>query len=102
MQALWDFTTRRAFPLAPLSVMGCIGRATIMPDATIHAEGRVLERLGPVLYRVSLPNGKIILAHLSKKLATGNASFQQDDLLWLELTPYDFDQARILGHAETT
>lgn len=76
-----------------------IGRA-IMPDATIHAGGRVLERQGPVLYRVSLPNGKVILAHLSKKLAISNTSFEVGDLLWLELTPYDFDQARILGLAD--
>ena len=70
-----------------------------MPDATIHAEGRVLEQQGPVLYRVSLPNGKIILAHLSKRLADEKAVFAAGEKLWLELTPYDFDQARILGNA---
>ena len=70
-----------------------------MPDATIHAEGRVLEQQGPVLYRVSLPNGKIILAHLSKRLADEKEVFSPGEKLWLELTPYDFDQARILGHA---
>lgn len=70
-----------------------------MPDATIHTHGRVLENRGPVLYRVSLPNGKIILAHLSKALADERAEFQIEDLVLLELTPYDFDQARILGAA---
>jgi len=67
-----------------------------MPDATIHTLGRVLEKQGPELYRVSLPNGKIILAHLSKRLANEKAEFFPDDTLRLELTPYDFDQARIL------
>ena len=67
-----------------------------MPDATIHTLGRVLEKQGPGLYRVSLPNGKIILAHLSKRLAIEKAEFAPDDILRLELTPYDFDQARIL------
>lgn len=71
-----------------------------MPDATIHTHGRVLENRGPVLYRVSLPNGKIILAHLSKPLADGNAVFQINDVVLLEMTPYDFDQARILGRVE--
>ena len=71
-----------------------------MPDATIHTHARVLETRGPVLYRVSLPNGKIILAHLSKRLADENASFSVNDELLLELTPYDFDTARILGLAE--
>jgi translation initiation factor IF-1 len=70
-----------------------------MPDATIHTLGRVLEVAGPVLYRVSLPNGKIILAHLSKPLTDANALFSENDEVLLELTPYDFDTARILGQA---
>jgi translation initiation factor IF-1 len=72
-----------------------------MPDASIHTHGRILEQAGPALYRVSLPNGKIILAHLSKRLADGNAAFAAGDTLLLEFTPYDFDTARILGGAET-
>jgi translation initiation factor IF-1 len=70
-----------------------------MPDATIHTLGRVQETCGPVLYRVSLPNGKIILAHLSKPLTEANAVFSPGDPLLLEFTPYDFDTARILGLA---
>ncbi|MEN9974736.1 MAG: Translation initiation factor [Verrucomicrobiota bacterium] len=68
-----------------------------MPDATIHTHGQVLEIPGPLLYRVALPNGKIILAHLSKALAEGMVVFAVGDQLLLELTPYDFDTARILG-----
>lgn len=71
-----------------------------MPDATIHTCGKALEQAGPVLYRVSLPNGKIILAHLSKQLADEMAVFAAGDMLLLELTPYDFDTARILGRGE--
>lgn len=67
-----------------------------MPDATIHTEGRVIARMGEVLYQVSLPNGKIILAHLSKPLAEAGTAFGEGDRLRLEMTPYDFDQARIL------
>jgi translation initiation factor IF-1 len=68
-----------------------------MPDATIHTQGRVLENPGPILYRVALPNGKIILAHLSKRLTEEKTVFQTDEQVLLELTPYDFDTARILG-----
>jgi translation initiation factor IF-1 len=68
-----------------------------MPDASIHTHGRILEQAGPALYRVSLPNGKIILAHLSKPLADANACFEPERHVLLELTPYDFDTARILG-----
>lgn len=73
-----------------------------MPDATIHTCGKVLEQAGPVLYRVSLPNGKTILAHLSKRLADENAVFATGDALLLELTPYDFDTARILDRGSAT
>ncbi len=71
-----------------------------MPDATIHAIGEILENLNPILYRIKLPNGKIILGHLSKPLTEANAVFSTEDRIVAELTPYDFDQARILGLAE--
>ncbi len=71
-----------------------------MPDATIHTIGKILINLAPVLYRVELPNGKIIMAHLSKPLTLEQAVFSPDDRVVLELTPYDFDNARILGLAE--
>ncbi len=71
-----------------------------MPDATIHTVGKVLLNLAPVLYRVELQNGKIIMAHLSKPLTVAKAEFAIDDRVVLELTPYDFDNARILCLAE--
>lgn len=70
-----------------------------MPDTTIHTHGRVLEILSPMLYRVALPNGKIILAHRSKRMADATTGFSVDDRLLLAFTPYDFDTARILGAA---
>ena len=70
-----------------------------MPDATIHTVGKILAQLNPILYRVALPNGKIILAHLSAALTESEAVFAIGDSLVVELTAYDFDQARILGLA---
>ncbi len=71
-----------------------------MPDATIHTHGTIIENRGPVLYRVTLPNGKVILAHLSKALADAGETFATEETVLLELTPYDFDQARILGRVD--
>ncbi|MES2996764.1 MAG: translation initiation factor IF-1 [Verrucomicrobiota bacterium] len=68
-----------------------------MPDATIRTIGTVEESRGPVLYSVMLANGKKVLAHLSKPLADAQTSFSAGDKLLLEFTPFDFDQARILG-----
>ena len=70
-----------------------------MPDATIHTVGKILENLNPVLYQVELPNGKTILAHLSKPLTEAKAAFTPEQRVILELTPYDFDNARILRRA---
>jgi len=71
-----------------------------MSDTTIHTHGQVLEILNPVLYRVVLPNGKIILAHLSKRMVSEKSVFPPGGHVLLEFTPYDFDTARILGPAE--
>lgn len=71
-----------------------------MPDATIHTVATILENLNPVLYRVRAQNGKTILAHLSKPLTEEKAEFAVDSQVVIELTPFDFDQARILGLAE--
>ena len=68
-----------------------------MPDANVFTVGRVLNPLSEVLYWVALPNGKVIRAHLSKPLSLAGAVFQENDSLLLEMTPYDFEQARILG-----
>lgn len=73
---------------------------TLMPDATIHTLGEILENPSSILYRVELPNGKVILAHLSKTLSESQTVFAAGQRVILELTPYDFDQARILGEAE--
>lgn len=71
-----------------------------MPDATIHAAGKLLTRLGEILYRAELPNGKLIMAHLSKPLTDAKAEFEPGTMVVLELTAFDFDSGRILGPVE--
>lgn len=71
-----------------------------MPDPAIHALGILRERVRDVLYRAELPNGKLLLAHLSKPLADRGARFEIGERVILEMTPYDFDTARILGEAD--
>ena len=68
-----------------------------MADAPIHTLATILETRGPVLYQVGLSNGKTLLAHLSKPLANARAEFPPGTTVRIELTPYDFDQARILA-----
>lgn len=70
-----------------------------MPEAAIQTTGVILERKGEILYRVELMNGKVVLGHLSKPLTDAGAEFPDGAAVSLEMTPYDFDQARILGGA---
>jgi len=70
-----------------------------MSEAAIQTTGVILERKGEILYRVELMNGKVVLGHLSKPLTDARAEFPDGAPVLLEMTPYDFDQARILGNA---
>jgi translation initiation factor IF-1 len=66
-----------------------------MSEAAIQTTGTVLERKGEILYRVELMNGKVVLGHLSKPLTDAKAELADGSNVLLEMTPYDFDQARI-------
>lgn len=68
-----------------------------MAEAGIRTIGTVGSVKGPGLYSVALKNGKIVLAHLSRELERSGAEFSAGDRLLLEMTPFDFDIARILG-----
>lgn len=70
-----------------------------MPEANIHAEAIITEQLRDVLYRASLPNGKLIHAHLSKALSRSEVAFQIGQKVIVELTPFSFDSGRILREA---
>jgi translation initiation factor IF-1 len=72
-----------------------------MTDPPILAEGLLLEQIGPILYRATLPNGKEVIAHLSKPLTDAGAVFETGTRVQMELTPYDFDIARITGTSAT-
>ncbi|MGJ8642997.1 MAG: translation initiation factor IF-1 [Luteolibacter sp.] len=68
-----------------------------MSEAAIETTGTILERKGEILYRVELMNGKVILGHLSKALNQANTEFSDGTEVMLEMTPYDFDQGRIVA-----
>jgi translation initiation factor IF-1 len=66
-----------------------------MRETPIRAEAVVTEVLKPGLFRVALPNGKLSLGHFSKRLKRENPDVAPGDRVELELTPFDFDSARI-------
>ncbi|MBE6754530.1 MAG: translation initiation factor IF-1 [Ruminococcaceae bacterium] len=61
----------------------------------IEIEGVVREALPNAMFKVELPNGKIILAHISGKLRMNFIRILPGDKVTLEMSPYDLTRGRI-------
>ena len=61
----------------------------------IEVEGRVVEALPNAAFKVELPNGKVILAHISGKLRMNYIRILPGDKVTVELSPYDLTKGRI-------
>ena len=65
-------------------------------DETIQVTGTISEVLPDVRFRVELPNGHLVRAHLSAKLRKELADLRVGDRVQVELSTYDLSKARIL------
>ena len=63
-------------------------------ETPITTEGEIIEVLDERSYRATLPNGKIIHAHIPLG-ARGESPLAVGDRVCLQLNPYDFSRARI-------
>jgi translation initiation factor IF-1 len=68
-----------------------------MPEAPITTTGTITGILGPTTCQVELPNGKVIVGHLPKRLNKIAGTLTPGQHVHLELTPYDFEKARLAG-----
>lgn len=64
-------------------------------QGNIEIEGIVLECLPNTLFRVKLPNGVIVLCHLSGKMRLNYIRIMPGDKVKIEMTPYDASKGRI-------
>jgi len=64
-------------------------------QGNIEVEGVVSECLPNTLFRVKLPNGHIILCHLSGKMRLNFIRIMPGDKVKVEVTPYDSTKGRI-------
>ena len=62
---------------------------------SIEVEGKVVELLPNTTFRVELPNGHRILAHISGKMRLNFIRILPGDKVLLELSPYDLTKGRI-------
>jgi translation initiation factor IF-1 len=61
----------------------------------IEVEGTVLEALPNAMFRVELPNGHHVLAHISGKIRMHYIRVLPGDKVLIELSPYDLTRGRI-------
>ena len=62
---------------------------------TIEVEGVVVESLPNAMFRVELPNGHKVLAHISGKMRVNYIRILPGDRVLIELSPYDLARGRI-------
>ncbi|MHB9036055.1 MAG: translation initiation factor IF-1 [Armatimonadota bacterium] len=65
-------------------------------EKAIEVEGRVTESLPNAMFRVELPNGHAVLAHVSGKIRMHFIKILPGDRVLLELSPYDLSRGRII------
>ena len=61
----------------------------------IEVEGTVIESLPNATFRVELPNGHEVLAHISGKMRKHYIRILPADKVLVELSPYDLTRGRI-------
>jgi translation initiation factor IF-1 len=67
-----------------------------MSKDVLRLQGEVVEALPNALFRVTLENGLLILAHLSGKMRVHYIKVLAGDWVTVELTPYDLSKGRII------
>jgi translation initiation factor IF-1 len=94
---------------APQSALAKLGRLRYFPrrlpnpegnmadskENIIEVEGVVTKVLPATMYRVKLPNGHEILAHISGKMRKNFIKITTGDRVTLEMSPYDLTRGRI-------
>jgi translation initiation factor IF-1 len=65
-------------------------------EDAIKTEGVVTDVLPGTMFRVQLPNGALVLAHISGKMRKHFIRIVPGDKVEVELSPYDLSKARII------
>lgn len=65
-------------------------------EKAIRLEGVVAEVLPNTMFRVDLPNGHRILAHISGRMRMHFIRILPGDKVLLEMSPYDLTKGRII------
>ena len=64
-------------------------------DDVIEFEGEAVEALPNATFKVRLPNGHVVTAHISGKLRMNYIRILPGDRVTIEVSVYDLDKGRI-------
>jgi translation initiation factor IF-1 len=64
-------------------------------EEPIELEGTISQVLAGTMFRVKLPNGHEVLAHISGKMRKHFIRISVGDRVNVEMSPYDLSKARI-------
>lgn len=64
-------------------------------EEPIQVTGTVTQVLPGTMFRVELPNGHVVLAHISGKMRKNFIRIAVGDRVQVEMSPYDLGKARI-------
>ncbi len=67
-----------------------------MKEELIETEGTVVESLPNAMFKVTLENGHMVLAHVCGKMRMKFIRILPGDKVKLELSPYDLSRGRIV------
>ncbi len=70
-------------------------------EEALEVEGKVLEPLPNAMFRVELPNGHKVLAHISGKMRVHYIRILRGDMVTVELSPYDLTRGRIVYRSKS-
>lgn len=70
-------------------------------EDAIEVEGTVIETLPNAMFRVELPNGHKVLAHISGKMRMHFIRILPGDKVTVELSPYDLTRGRIIYRSKS-
>ena len=73
----------------------CSPRLYMMKKEKIEVEGKVTVCLPNTMFRVELPNGHVVLAHISGKMRKHYIKILPGDRVLVELSPYDLTRGRV-------
>ena len=87
------------FGLLSIGAIGKVRRLTMAKEEPIQLEGTISQVMPGTMFKVKLPNGHEVLAHISGKMRKNWIRIAEGDTVKVEMSPYDLSKARIIYRA---